>query len=278
MVLPGVGTCGVTAPGGDCKDLAHGAYDASKSGIKTLSDCVAKVKGCANGNYVSFSTTNNDCSWYSHCDMSRLMKVGASYTSEVVTGKDVPGPPGKPTCPIYRYISHSADGGETWPIGWWARDLPDPIVFSDMVSTADGSTLLLTHPASDVARRNVSLFSSSDGGASWRLQVLMDGGPSQYSSLAMLPNGSVAIQWDSGCQTHDSDPNCTRACHSVSMRCNGCHACPDKPGQSGCYQDCGQCPESCVDCHIIPNVSTWNREPGCDKAAPTHDEFAVVTL
>ena len=57
-----------------------------------------------------------------------------------------------------------ADGGDSFPTGWFARDLPDPIVFSDLTSTADGKTLLLTHPNSQSTRRNVSLFASVDGG------------------------------------------------------------------------------------------------------------------
>ena len=69
-----------------------------------------------------------------------------------------------------------------------------------MVATADGATLLLTHPASTGARRNMSLFSSPDGGASWKLEAILDPGPSQYSTLVMLPNGSVGLEWDSGCQ------------------------------------------------------------------------------
>ena len=156
--------------------------------------------------------------------------------------------------------------------------MPDPIVFSDMVSTADGKTLLLTHPNSELARRNVSLFSSGDGGASWTLRALLDDGPSQYSSLAVLPNGSVAAQWNSGCQhPFDADPDCAKSCAGVSMKCNGCHSCPDKPGQSGCYKQCGSCPKGCVHCHRF-NASSWEASPACDKAMPAHDKFAVLTL
>jgi hypothetical protein len=39
--------------------------------------------------------------------------------------------PCKPPCKVHRYISHSYDGGESFAVGWFAQDLPDPIVFSD---------------------------------------------------------------------------------------------------------------------------------------------------
>jgi hypothetical protein len=33
-------------------------------------------------------------------------------------------PDGKPNaCPFFRYISHSFDGGDTWPVSWWAYEL-----------------------------------------------------------------------------------------------------------------------------------------------------------
>ena len=125
---------------------------------------------------------------------------------------------------VHRYIAHSYDGGETFPIGWFARDLPDPIVFSALAADPTGHTLYLTHPASQTARRNVSLFTSTDGGWSWKQRLVLDAGPSQYSSIVHLANGSLAIQWDSGCPS--ADPT-SRA---------------------------------------------------CDKARPTKDKFAIVTL
>ena len=86
---------------------------------------------------------------------------------------------------VHRYIAHSHDGGETWPIGWFAGDLPDPIVFSALAADAAGKTLYLTHPASATARRNVSLFSSEDGGWSWTNRLMLDSGPGQYSAIAV---------------------------------------------------------------------------------------------
>jgi len=84
----GAGTCGTTTYMESCASAASGAYNTTTESIRTLADCKAKVTGCSNANYVSFSLTNEDCSWYSHCDMNSLTSVGAQYTSEVLTKKD----------------------------------------------------------------------------------------------------------------------------------------------------------------------------------------------
>jgi hypothetical protein len=70
----GNGTCGATNFGGDCNTEPKGAWDAGKLKIGTLAECVAKAKDCKMANYVSFSNVpgNQDCSWYSECDMSHL--------------------------------------------------------------------------------------------------------------------------------------------------------------------------------------------------------------
>ena len=64
----GNGTCGATAYGKDCSVDPRGSFP----GMKTFDDCVAKVKSCSMGNYVSYSTQANDCSWYSTCDFEHL--------------------------------------------------------------------------------------------------------------------------------------------------------------------------------------------------------------
>ena len=73
----GTGTCGDTSYGGTCADHPYGSYNSTTAGIQTLQACVEKVKGCSNGNYVSYSAKNEDCSWYAHCDMDSLLHVRA---------------------------------------------------------------------------------------------------------------------------------------------------------------------------------------------------------
>ena len=87
-----------------------GALNTTAEGIKTLAECVAKVKSCKNANYVSFSLAEDhqDCSWYSHCDWKELSKPGGNYMSEVVTGKDSGGG-GADGPPIYA-MPYTKDG------------------------------------------------------------------------------------------------------------------------------------------------------------------------
>jgi hypothetical protein len=55
----GSGTCGVTAFSDDCSSESDGCFNTTTYGIKTLAECVAKVKTCGkNGNFASFSLQN----------------------------------------------------------------------------------------------------------------------------------------------------------------------------------------------------------------------------
>lgn len=82
----GDGTCGATdfKPVSACNAEGTGAIHASAAGITDLAGCVAAVSQCKHGNYASFSAKNDDCSWYSACDMTNLLRVGAGYKSQVL--------------------------------------------------------------------------------------------------------------------------------------------------------------------------------------------------
>ena len=63
-----------------------GYWEAPAEGIKSMDECIARCRGCANCRYVSFSLApaHQDCSWYAKCDMSRLAKPppsGRDYQS-----------------------------------------------------------------------------------------------------------------------------------------------------------------------------------------------------
>lgn len=70
----GNGTCGATAFGKDCDVDTRGAWDAHAENIANLSACVAKAKPCKQAEFVSYSSQNADCSWYSDCDFEHLCK------------------------------------------------------------------------------------------------------------------------------------------------------------------------------------------------------------
>jgi len=62
----------------------------------------------------------------------------------------------------------------------------------------------------------VSLFASADGGASWSLAAQLESGPSQYSSVVVLPNSSIAVQSDAGCQGHKPSDYKNKACDKAT--------------------------------------------------------------
>ena len=41
-------------------------------GIKTLDGCLAECAKCAACKFISFSAERGDCSWYAHCEKTRL--------------------------------------------------------------------------------------------------------------------------------------------------------------------------------------------------------------
>ena len=101
----------------------------------------------------------------------------------------------------HRSISWSNDGGESLSPGYLTPSLPDPIVEGAMVTDAAGKMLVFTHPANPRNRDHETVFSSVDGGTSWAPAVLLDANSSSYSSLLLLPNGSFAVQYNTG-STH----------------------------------------------------------------------------
>jgi hypothetical protein len=114
-----VGCCGPTVAGGGCNSLQpNGAWSAKEEGIKTLAQCVAKVKQCKMGHFASFSAHNDDCSWYADCNgwPPKAFAPGLDklYESEVInaTGTHIaPSDPAAGEDPLFAlpYIIHEKD-------------------------------------------------------------------------------------------------------------------------------------------------------------------------
>lgn len=81
------GYCAWTEPGrASCRTADKGTWNADLHNIRSMADCVAKCRGCANCRYVSLSLApaHRDCSWYRACDLSRLHpapRSGPDYAS-----------------------------------------------------------------------------------------------------------------------------------------------------------------------------------------------------
>lgn len=83
----------------------------------------------------------------------------------------------------------SADGGEHWgEQGLWP-EMTVTACNGEMLRV-DDATLIHSVPNS-MSREDVSLFVSHDEGRSWHDPVLLTPGPSVYSSLTMLPDGTI---------------------------------------------------------------------------------------
>ena len=99
----------------------------------------------------------------------------------------------------YRLYALSHDRGKSWskPEPW--RDLPDPACDGDILryslrsEGARYNRLLHSIPADTAARRNVSVALSYDEGATWPVRRTIWGGPSAYSSLTRLADGTIGL-------------------------------------------------------------------------------------
>lgn len=90
-----------------------------------------------------------------------------------------------------RGYNHSTDGGETWgQQGLW-NEMTVNACNGDMLRL-DDTTLLHSIPHS-MQRENVSIFSSNDEGRTWGSPVLVCAGPSVYSSMTLLKDGTIGF-------------------------------------------------------------------------------------
>ena len=58
--------------------------------------------------------------------------------------------------------------------------------------------LYTSNAASTSARERMTIHRSDDGGGSWSAGQVIHAGPSAYSQLVQLPNGSMAVLFEAG--------------------------------------------------------------------------------
>jgi len=103
-----------------------------------------------------------------------------------------------------RAISTSRDQGATWSPVRYAPELIDPVVQASIVRylPADndlGSKLLIfANPASENVRENMTVRLSYDDGATWPVAKTVYSGHSAYSSLTVLPDGTIGLLFEGG--------------------------------------------------------------------------------
>ena len=127
--------------------------------------------------------------------------------------------PGVGTHAVHRAISWSADGGDSFTPAYFPPSLPESIVEGAMTTDAAGKMLVFTHPANPHNRDHETVYSSIDAGVTWEPALLLDANYSSYSGIIRLPNGSYAVQYNTG-STH-------------------MHRCNTPPEVNGSFVGCG---------------------------------------
>ena len=96
-----------------------------------------------------------------------------------------------------RYYTISTDNGLTWGPVSTCPQLIEPGCNGDLIrytSTLDGynkNRLLHSIPNNKTSRQNVSIFVSYDEGQTWPIKKSICPGSSAYSSITILPDGTI---------------------------------------------------------------------------------------
>lgn len=102
-----------------------------------------------------------------------------------------------------RASARSTDGGDSFAPRVWEDGLPEPICQGSLVSlpASDGGPsdrAVFANPAATDSRANLTLRCTSDGGRSWDTVRSLYDGPSAYSDLAVVSDGTVLCLYERG--------------------------------------------------------------------------------
>jgi sialidase-1 len=102
-----------------------------------------------------------------------------------------------------RAVSFSTDGGETWSPLEFQSALVEPVCQASLLrldekSAGADARLLFSNPASSTARRNLTIRLSEDGGRTWPIARVLHAGPSAYSCLTILADGTIGCLFEAG--------------------------------------------------------------------------------
>lgn len=109
-----------------------------------------------------------------------------------------------------KIVTTSADGATGWSAPVFHEQLWEPICMAGIVAhPAQPGTLLFSNPhsltwdadgkeipAKGGKRQNLSIKLSRDDGKTWPVNKTLDPGPSAYSDLAVLPDGTVVCLYE----------------------------------------------------------------------------------
>lgn len=98
-----------------------------------------------------------------------------------------------------RAVALSRDGGLSWTEFRLDDALVEPVCQGSLISYGK-NRLLFSNPA-DIKRVNLTVRMSRDGGRSWPVARQIYAGPSAYSSLVVLRDGSMGLLYERGEQS-----------------------------------------------------------------------------
>ena len=105
----------------------------------------------------------------------------------------------------FRMVATSSDGGGTWTPARPDRTLVEPpaqasILRLTLAASGRRNRLLFANPAS-TARERMTVRVSYDEGATWPVSRVVHEGPAAYSSLVVLPEGTIGLLFEGGRQS-----------------------------------------------------------------------------
>jgi sialidase-1 len=104
----------------------------------------------------------------------------------------------KDTTAPWRWVSESRDGGLSFIGTHKDCNLPEPVCQGSLASVRNGRKVYFCNPASETARTNMTLRFSTTRGKTWKIAVRLPGKHAAYSDLCILPDGRVAVLYESG--------------------------------------------------------------------------------
>ncbi len=143
-----------------------------------------------------FASQDHGASWKS------LGDVSPGDESKVVQLHDDSLMVNSRAAPAKRFVHRSMDGGATWNTAEFG--LPDPHCNACIIqytAKQDGyakDRLLFCNAASNKGRKNLAVRISYDGGATWSDGKVLDSGPSAYSEITILKDGSFGVLYEPG--------------------------------------------------------------------------------
>ena len=100
-----------------------------------------------------------------------------------------------------RSVATSRDGGQTWSEVTLDETLIEPVCQASLIWLTEPwrgkGRLLFTNPAS-TKREKLTVRLSYDEGTSWPIAKELHAGPSAYSALAVLPDGTIGCLYERG--------------------------------------------------------------------------------